>query len=143
MKVIDATNMLIGRLATRVAKMSLLGEEVVIVNCEKAFISGNKVKVKQFYKERSDRGVPSKGPFIHRSPDRMLRRTIRGMLPYKQEKGREAFERIMTYIGVPKKYEGEEKISFEEASVAKLPNLKYIQLRDVSKHLGSNQLGEE
>lgn len=142
MKVIDAKDLLLGRFATRVAKMALLGEEIVIVNCEKAYVSGDKVQVKAKYKQVDDRGIPLKGPFLNKSPDRLVRRAIRGMLPYKQQKGRQAYERVMTYVGVPSQYEEEEKISFEEASVTKLPNLKFVSMKEVSKHLGSNVLGD-
>src|SRR3989338_9925934 len=58
------------------------------------------------YKERRDRGDPHHGPYHSRLPDRIVRRTIRGMLPYKQERGKKAFARIMCYIGTPKEIEG-------------------------------------
>jgi len=142
MKVIDANQIIVGRLASKVAKLALLGEEIVIINCENAYVSGNKVKVNEKYKQTADRGIPLKGPFLHRSPDRLVRRTIRGMLPYKQGKGKDAYERVMTYIGMPAKYAKEEKVVFEDCKVSKLPNLKYVSIKEVAKHLGSNQLGE-
>lgn len=142
MKVIDASQMLLGRFATRAAKMALLGEEVIIVNCEKAYVSGNKVGVKDHYKQRQDRGVPLKGPYITRSPDRLVRRTVRGMLPHRQEKGRQAYERVMTYLGVPEQFKNEQKITFEDCHVSKLPHLKYVSLQDIAKHIGSSHLGE-
>ena len=40
--VIDANELILGRLATQVAKKLLLGVEVQIINCEKAVISGTK-----------------------------------------------------------------------------------------------------
>ncbi|PIN72869.1 50S ribosomal protein L13, partial [Candidatus Woesearchaeota archaeon CG10_big_fil_rev_8_21_14_0_10_47_5] len=42
MIIIDANNLVLGRLAARAAKLCLMGEKVSIINCEKAVISGNK-----------------------------------------------------------------------------------------------------
>ena len=57
---------------------------ITIVNSENAVITGKKAAVFSKYKTQVDRGVPSKGPFVHRSPERLLRRSIRGMLPSPQ-----------------------------------------------------------
>ena len=40
--IIDATNMIAGRIATHIAKKALLGEDIVILNSEKAVLTGNK-----------------------------------------------------------------------------------------------------
>ena len=48
--IIDATNLLVGRLATVVAKKALLGGKIDIVNAEKAIISGPKRLVINKYK---------------------------------------------------------------------------------------------
>ncbi|MFA6088991.1 MAG: 50S ribosomal protein L13 [Candidatus Woesearchaeota archaeon] len=142
MIVIDATDMLVGRFATKVAKMALLGEEVVIVNCEMAYISGSPLQIKDKYQNAKHRGAPLVGPYISRSPDKLVRRSVRGMLPHRQGKGRDAFKRIMTYIGVPTEFKDSKMISYEDAKVSKLPNLKYISMQEISRHLGSKRLGE-
>ena len=41
-KVYDAEQMIVGRLGAKVAKAALLGEDVIIVNAEKAVITGDK-----------------------------------------------------------------------------------------------------
>lgn len=142
MKIIDAKNMILGRMATRVAKMAILGEEIVVVNCEKAYISGRPSLVKDKFQQRRDRGVPLRGPYISRSPDCLVRRTVRGMLPYKQEKGLLAYKRVMTYIGVPEKYSKEKLLSFNDCEISKLPTLKFVSLKDISRHIGSKRLGD-
>ena len=43
--IIDASNLILGRLATFVAKQALLGEQVFIANCEKSVISGDKANI--------------------------------------------------------------------------------------------------
>ena len=50
-KVIDAENAILGRLASYVAKQVLKGEEIVIVNSEKAIITGNKKNIQKNYKK--------------------------------------------------------------------------------------------
>jgi len=133
MKVIDASYLIIGRLASFVAKAALLGEKIIIVNCENAAVSGNKESIISKYKMRRSIGGPKTGPFFPRQPDRIVRRTIRGMLPYKQEKGKKAFKNVMCYIGVPEKYKNEKLISLNKADVSKLPNYKYITLENLCK----------
>ena len=132
--IIDATDLIIGRMATVVAKKALLGEKVDIINCEKALISGSKKDVLAKFKARRERGQPTKGPFIPRRPDMLVKRTIRGMLPYKQEKGLKAFKRIKCYLGVPEGMEKAETI--KEAHISKLPTLKYITIGTLSRELG-------
>ena len=66
MTVIDAKDLVLGRLATAVAKRALLGESIDIVNCEKAIITGNKKTILKRYQQRRDRGIPTKGPFFPR-----------------------------------------------------------------------------
>ena len=135
--IIDASNLLLGRLAATAAKKALLGEKIDIVNCEKAVVSGNKEKILQRFKQKKSMGIPLKGPYYPRMPDRMVRRTIRGMLPYKKEKGKNAFERVMCYIGVPEKFKDKKMETIKEADVEKMPNLKYVSIGQISKFLGA------
>lgn len=104
--VIDATNALVGRIASYAAKQSLLGKKVKIINSELAVISGDKRFTFEKYKKVVDRGTPRKGVFISRLPDRFLKRIIRGMLPYKKERGRNAFKNIRCFIGNPENLRG-------------------------------------
>ena len=43
--IIDASNLLLGRLASIIAKRLLSGEEIIVVNAEKAVISGNRENI--------------------------------------------------------------------------------------------------
>ncbi|MDT7858559.1 MAG: 50S ribosomal protein L13 [Candidatus Aenigmarchaeota archaeon] len=138
MKIYDATNQIAGRLASYVAKDLLNGEQVVIVNAEKAVLSGNpKMKFREF-KQKRDRGDPKKGPFYPRYPDLILRRIVRGMLPWHKDKGRKAYRRLKVYIGEPEEFKNKEKIRIEEADVSKL-KCKYITLGDLSVMLGAEK----
>src|SRR3989338_1913816 len=98
---LDAENMVLGRLAAAAAKQALLGEEIKIVNCEKAIITGSRKSVIEGYMELLEIGQPQQGPYVKRRPDMFVRRAIRGMLPRRQVRGREALSRVKCYIGVP------------------------------------------
>jgi len=133
--IINAENMVVGRLATLAAKKALLGEKVDIINCEKAVMSGKKRFLIAETKRKVDMGT-FKGPFYPRMADRLVRRIIRGMLPYKQEKGDKAFKRVMCYRGIPKELEGKESISIEGAHLSKIKDTDYMTIADICKKLG-------
>jgi len=134
--IIDATNLILGRMATFAAKQALLGEEIKIINCEKTIMSGDKKKILAKYREKMKMGKPQKGPFIPKRADMFIKRTIRGMLPYKQEKGRNAFKRIKCYVDVPEEFKDKKSETVEKANVAKIPNLKYITVEEICKFMG-------
>ncbi len=134
--IIDANNLILGRMATFVAKQALLGEDINIVNCGKALITGERKKILLRYREKKQSKKPQKGPFICRRPDRFVKRVIRGMLPYKQEKGRKAFRRVLCYVNVPAGFQDKKSETIEKAKVSKVPNLKYITVGEICKHMG-------
>ena len=84
-----------------IAKRLLKGERVAVVNAEKAVVSGNPRATVDHYKVRVKRGDPIKGPFFPRTPDGIFRRSVRGMLPIKKSKGKDAYKRLRVSIGVP------------------------------------------
>lgn len=134
--IIDASDLIAGRLATVVTKKALLGEQIDIVNSEKAVITGTRDSIYARFKAKYDRGIPLKGPYVHRSADRLLRRIIRGMLPYKQARGSEALARVMCWRGVPEKFQNQKLETVSEAKIDKLPNLQFVTVGDIAKHLG-------
>ncbi len=134
--VVDATHQLVGRLATQVARAALHGKEVKVINCEKAAMSGRKSNILEEYKQTYHRGSPALGPFMHRQPDRLVRRIIRGMLPNKVARGRDALRRTMCYIGTPVELRDMPAVRFPEADVSKLPTTRWMLMGDVSKELG-------
>ncbi len=132
MKIIDATDAPIGRLSSRVAKMLLEGEEVFIVNAEKAIINGNKEEIiERYMKKRKIGGTKRKGPYFPRMPHMILKRTVRGMLPYQQPKGRKAYKRLKVFIGVPSEFTEKEieRMEFKKS-------ISYITLKELSEYLG-------
>src|SRR3989339_1417323 len=132
--IIDATNLILGRLGTYAAKKALLGEKIDIVNCENCVITGDRDRILQDYDTKLKRGIHAKGPFMRRMPDRFVKRAIRGMLPYKKGRGREAFKNIKCYMGVPDELKDQKRDTIKDANVEKLPNFKYVTIKDVCKH---------
>jgi large subunit ribosomal protein L13 len=126
--IIDASEAPLGRLASFAAKQSLLGKEIVIVNCDKALITGRKRMVVEEYKEKRQKGGDSlNGPHFPKQPEKLVKRTIRGMLPYKQGRGLEALKRIICHDGVPGEYESAKKVKIAKETTTtsmKLQNLE-------------------
>lgn len=106
MKIIDGKGAVLGRLASKVAKDALLGEEIAIVNCEEIIITGGKTEIqKSFLKKRSMIGHSQKGPKHPKANEKIVKRVIRGMLPnHRWGRGREAFKRIKCYVGIPQEF---------------------------------------
>jgi large subunit ribosomal protein L13 len=140
MMIYNGEAMLLGRLSTLVAKAALLGEEVKVVNCAKIVISGKKVNTFAAQKQRRDRrGYPLKSSKLSRSPDRFVRRSIRGMLPWSQTRGREAFSRIMCYNDLPAEFASEKIMVPPSAAASKLPSLHYTTIGQICKQLGGKE----
>ncbi len=136
-KVIDAEGHILGRLCSVIAKRLLSGEKIVVVNAEKAIVTGSKTNVFQRYKDKYDRGSKEKGPYFPRHPERIFKRTVRGMLPWDSRRGREAYRRLRVFIGVPEELKGKEFEKIEDALFEKVSKTeKFVMLEDVSTHLG-------
>ena len=138
--IIDGEGLILGRLASTVSKRLLEGEVITVLNAEKIVISGTKEWTYAKYKQRIDRASISNprrmGPKYPRRPDDIFRRTVRGMLPYKKSKGREAFRGLKVFLGIPQEFEDAEALKLSEAKPKNIK--KSIELGKVSKLLGTN-----
>ena len=105
--IFDADGAVLGRLASQVAKALLAGEEIIVVNAERAVITGNPQFVKQRYLEKLALGSPQHGPHLPKRADAIVRRAVRGMLPYKKAKGLTALRRLRVFQGMPAEIKGE------------------------------------
>lgn len=135
--VIDGDGLLVGRLSSVVAKRALNGEEIAVINAEKTVISGSRARVLAHYKHKRERGSREGGPFFPRRPDHILKRTIRGMIPYKRQRGIEAMKRIRIYVGVPYELEGMEAEKLGDAHKTRLNSPACVSLGAVSSFLGA------
>jgi len=129
MKIIDGTNAVLGRLASYSAKQALLGEEIVILNCEKVIITGNRKNIRERFEAKRKRiGSGQKGPKHSRLAHLIVKRAVRGMLFHRSGRGKEAFRRIKCYEGVPEEFKDAKKIVGSKEKKA-----KFIHVEEITK----------
>ena len=137
--VVDATNHIAGRLASNVAKLLMQGNRVSVVNCEKIMMSGtrsNQIKEQREFLEINSIINYKHGPVHYRRPDTLMAKMIRQMLPYdRKPSGKEAHQRLRTYIGSPQQIKSLEKIQFEKALIRKTAS-NYTALGELCRIIG-------
>lgn len=141
----DATNKILGRFCSYIAKKALLGEYIVIINAKDAIISGKKRDIHEKYLARlniSTATNPRRGPFHERRPDTFMRRVIKQMLPRKKLRGKEAIKRVHVYISdIPNRFKNKYQtlVSNEIANVDKKRLSyynRYITLENLCLRIG-------
>ncbi len=132
---VNAQGQIVGRMCSKVAKRLLNGEEVIILNAEKAIFSGKKKSKVAEAHLFLEVGAPARGPFHYRRPDRFLRKTVRGMLPFKQPKGIAAYKRLKAFMGVPAEFKDQKMISFDDAQSTDLVG-PHFTLGELAKEIG-------
>merc|ERR1712099_122597 len=137
--VIDGRGHLMGRLASIVAKFILNGNKVVVVRTEGINMSGNfyrnKLKYLKFLRLRCN-VKPLRGPFHFRAPGKIFWRTVRGMVPHKTERGKDAMKRLQTFEGVPPPYDKKKRMVIPSA-------LKVLRLKAGRKYCSLGRLSHE
>lgn len=139
--IIDGKDLVLGRLASFVAKRLLDGQQVTIVNAEQVVISGRKEATFDAYDawlETRNLTNPRKGPFHLKRPEELVRGAVRGMLPFGKPKGKVAFSRLRVHRGVPAEFSGKEMTSVPDASLESLGTRRFIRVGQLSKHLGAS-----
>jgi large subunit ribosomal protein L13 len=111
--VVDATDMVLGRLATRVASVIRgkhkpyfsphldTGDYVIVVNAEKIRLTGNKElqKTYQRYSGYPDGlKITSYKRMLEEKPEEIIRHAVKGMLP-KNILGRQLLQKLKVYTG--------------------------------------------
>lgn len=135
--IINADGLILGRMASTIAKRLLEGEEITIVNSESAILSGKRKSKVAEAKQFLEVGSPRMGPFHYRRPDRVVRRTVRGMLPFKQPKGKQAYKRLKVFIGTPEEFKDQKTETIESAQAKKL-TCPYFTVGEFAKEIGWN-----
>jgi large subunit ribosomal protein L13 len=130
--VIDAENVVLGRLATQVATLLRgkhkptfaphvdTGDFVVIVNAEKVVLTGNKRDQAFAYRHSGYPGGLSKrsfGELLDTRPDRLLEKVVKGMLP-KNKLGRAQGKKLKVYAGPEHPHAAQQPTPFEITKVA-------------------------
>ena len=142
---IDGDFSILGRLGTEVATRLIEGYKVEIVNAEKMIISGNPKEILLRYQERFQirtATTPWRGPFHYRRPDMFVRRSIRGMLPWKKPSGKEAYHRLTVHIGVPESLKDTPLTTYDGANGKRL-NRHHMTIATLCHRLGWNNIGME
>ena len=119
--VVDAADKTVGRLATRIASI-LRGKEkavytphvdtgdfVVVINAEKAVLTGNKDADKMYYSHSGRPGAlksETAGEVRRRYPTRLVERVVKGMLP-KGKLGRAQLKKLKVYAGTKNPHEAQ------------------------------------
>ncbi len=124
---VDGKGAILGRLGSYVAKELLKGNQISVINSEEVVISGkrNAIVERINEKRRMGRGGSLKGPTYIRQSDRLLKRMIRGMLPWDRTKGREAYKRLKCYIG-EEKIETDQTKTFDHNRPLKFTTMKEV-----------------
>ncbi|MGV8092898.1 MAG: 50S ribosomal protein L13 [Mangrovibacterium sp.] len=119
--VVDATNVPLGRLATAVAKMLRgkhkpdftphvdCGDNVIVVNAEKVYLTGNKMTGRVYLRHTGYPGgqrAQTPADIMKKYPERLIEHAVRGMLP-KNRLGRQIFGNMKVYVGPEHKQEAQ------------------------------------
>lgn len=143
--VIDATDHVVGRLASVVAKKLLNGQRMTIVNAEKAVLTGSKGSIKEHYlmlARRKQRTSHKKiTVWYPKRPETLLKNSVTRMLPKKKPKGRDAAKRLRVYTGMPSQYAGRDLQTVEKAKLTGAISssgkmLKSITLGELAAEMG-------
>lgn len=138
-RIIDAKDMILGRVATYAAKMALNGDTINVVNCEKARITGQRHVVLEDQLHMRTRGNIRQGPYVFKNSDAYMRRVIRGMLPHKFDRGRKALSRVRCFVGMPEAFKTKPLESFEDCHIKKVRSAKSMALSEVSHAVGGSR----
>ncbi len=118
---VDAENMVLGRLASEVAKMLRgkhkpeftphidCGDYVIVINAEKVQLTGNKLTDRKHYRYSGYQGgqtAQTPKDILEKYPERLVEKAIKGMLP-KNKLGREMFRNLYVYVGPNHKHEAQ------------------------------------
>ncbi len=133
---INAEGHILGRLATEVVKQLKSGEDVQIINAERCVVSGRKEQIIAAYQQKKDRGQRYFGPFYPRLPDRIIKRTIRSMLPDTKQGG-DMLQRLRVYVGEPAGVPTEDAVYIDNALKDRLSRDRYVTLGEIAQHIGA------
>jgi large subunit ribosomal protein L13 len=138
--IIDGKDLVLGRLGSTLAKRLLLGEAIKLVNCQEVIILGRKKFLVERYKNKISNKVIKQGPYYSRAPSDIVKRAFRNMLPYKNQRGIEAYKRLKCFNSVPAALKEETLGSVEEAQVDIDNTFYYTKVGEICKALGYTKM---
>ncbi len=130
--VIDATDVVLGRLATQTAALLRgkhkatfaphmdQGDNVIIINADKVVLTGKKLDTKIAYRHSGRPGglkAVAYRDLMATRPEHAVERAVRGMLPHNTI-GRQQFRKLHVYAGPEHPHAGQSPVPFEITQVA-------------------------
>ncbi|MEV0581587.1 50S ribosomal protein L13 [Nonomuraea sp. NPDC050310] len=130
--VIDATDVILGRLASHVAALLRgkhkpifaphvdTGDFVIIINADKIALSGNKLEQKKAYRHSGYPGglrSVTYGELMAKRPDKAVEKAVKGMLP-KNSLGRQMAKKLKVYAGSEHPHQAQKPVPFEITQIA-------------------------
>ena len=130
--VIDATDVVLGRLATQAATLLRgkhkpmyaphvdTGDFVIIINADKVALTGNKREAKVAYRHSGFPGGLSKVRYVdllEKHPERAVEKAIKGMVPH-NTLGRAMMSKLKVYAGPAHPHQAQSPVPFEIIQVA-------------------------
>ena len=130
--VIDATDVVLGRLATQAATLLRgkhkpiyaahvdTGDFVIVINADKVALSGNKREQKVAY---SHSGYPgglravSYQDLLDKQPEKAVEKAVKGMLPH-NSLGRQMLTKLKVYSGPTHPHQAQQPVPYEISQVA-------------------------
>jgi large subunit ribosomal protein L13 len=130
--VIDATDVVLGRLASHVATLLRgkhkpifanhvdTGDFVIVINADKIALSGNKLEQKKAYRHSGYPGglrSVSYGELMEKRPDKAVEKAVKGMLP-KNSLGRKMAKKLKVYAGAEHPHQAQKPVPFQITQIA-------------------------
>ena len=125
--VVDATDKVLGRLATEVARRLRgkhkpeytphvdTGDHIIVINAGKIRVTGNKAEAKTYYRHSGYPGGLKEITFarqMEEHPERIIESAVKGMLP-KNPLGRAMFTKLRVYAGTEHKHVAQQPKTLE------------------------------
>lgn len=120
--VVDAENIVLGRLATQIANVLRgkhkpvytpsvdTGDFVIVVNAEKIALTGSKTVGKIYYSHSGFLGgikSATAGEMLNTKPEEVIRKAVKGMLP-KNKLARHMLKKLKVYAGASHPHEAQQ-----------------------------------
>ncbi|RVX47129.1 MULTISPECIES: 50S ribosomal protein L13 [Nonomuraea] len=130
--VIDATDVVLGRLASHVATLLRgkhkpifanhvdTGDFVIVINADKIALSGNKLEQKKAYRHSGYPGglrSVSYGELMEKRPEKAVEKAVKGMLP-KNSLGRKMAKKLKVYAGSEHPHQAQQPVPFQITQIA-------------------------
>ncbi len=130
--VIDATDVVLGRLASHVATLHRgkhkpifanhvdTGDFVIVINADKIALSGNKLEQKKAYRHSGYPGglrSVSYGELMEKRPEKAVEKAVKGMLP-KNSLGRKMAKKLKVYAGAEHPHQAQKPEPFQITQIA-------------------------